>query len=189
MVDVAALSVISSGVVALGTIATTLFSGERQRKHETDLDFERRVWEKKSEALFAVIEVCEELIEARDPTEETDWWMALGLSKLLDDLTDSRAAVGAFASSTCRKQLTSLIKAMRDGGIRPGTGHRWDQSWERLREVDMETEWDRWKVIWDQRRKAQEEAVKDFRPDMKAIRAQAEQLLDAARDSVRRPKD
>jgi hypothetical protein len=40
MVDIATVSVVSSGLVALGTIAVNFIGGERQRRHEADLDFE-----------------------------------------------------------------------------------------------------------------------------------------------------
>ncbi|GAA4757395.1 hypothetical protein GCM10023350_48760 [Nocardioides endophyticus] len=189
MVDIATVSVVSSAGLAALTIAANVFTGERQRKHESDLDFERRVWDKKSEALFVVIETCEELIEAPDPEGESDQWLAFGLSRLLDALTANRAAVDAFASSTCRNELTSLIKAMNGGGVKEGLGRRWDRLWDRLREVDIRTDYERWKSVWEQREKAESEVLDGFAPDMQVLRGQAERLLEAARESVRRPKD
>jgi hypothetical protein len=190
MVDIAAISVVSSSVVALGTIATTFIGGERQRKHESDLDFENRVWDKKAEALFAVIQACEELIEAPDPEEgEADSWLALGLSRVLDDLAYKRAAVDAFASTTCRQNLNILIKTMKDGGVKGGLGRRWDRLWDRLREVDVKTDFERWSGLWEQRQKVEQEVVDGFAPDMPALRASAGNLLEAARQSVRRAKD
>lgn len=190
MVDIAAISVVSSAVVALGTIATTFIGGERQRKHESDLDFEKRAWAKKSEALFAVIQVCEELIEAPDPQEgNSDSWLAFGLSRVLDDLTDNRAAVGAFASTTCREDLNVLIRAMKNGGVKRGLGRRWDRLWDDLRQVDIATDYERWEGLWERRKKAEEEVVDGFAPDMPALRTSAGNLLEAARQSVRRAKD
>jgi hypothetical protein len=84
VVDIATVSVVSSALLAGLTIGANLLAGERQRRHEADLDFEARVWDRKSEALFEVMNQYRLLIGAGNVTELNRTTYALDLSKLLD---------------------------------------------------------------------------------------------------------
>lgn len=192
MVDIATVSVVASAAVALGTVAANFIGGERQRRHETDLDFERRVWERKSEALFSLMKECRSLADADLPiTDKNRQRYALDLSKALDRLHDVRAAVEAFASTRCRTDLTALIDAMLAGGIKYRSANAADRySKLALQSITGDAPnsdaWIRWR---DLEKALIAEAVEDFDPDMLDIRAKAQRLLDSARESVRRPKD
>lgn len=126
--DIATVSVVASALVALGTLAVNFIGGERQRSHEADLDFEKRVWEEKSQALFAVIKECRVMIDSDDSlTDDTRQSWALYLSRRLDTFTDAQATVEALASTRCRTELTGLVEAMRSSGVKDYLGNRVDR--------------------------------------------------------------
>jgi len=187
--DIATVSVISSSVVALGTVGANFMSGERQRRHEADLDFERRAWERKSDALFVVIERARSLADSSEPvTDDNRLTYALDLSMLLDALLTNRATVEAFASSDCRATLTALINTMQSQGVKPGVGEREARYRNLAMEagIDNPERWDIYRKWW---KEAEREATTHFNPDLSALHPLAERLLEAARLSVRRPKE
>lgn len=201
MVDIATVSVVSSGLVALGSIAANFVGGERQRRHETDLDFEKRVWVEKSKTLFTVIKECRGIVDSDDPlTDDSRESWALYLSKRLDTLTDAQATVEAFASTRCRAELTGLIDAMRSYGVKDYLGNRVDRLEKEsysLLECDPNTT-PTSELLDDMKKRqrfrawaeeARKEAVVDFAPSLPDLQARAQRLIDAARESVRRPKD
>lgn len=201
MVDIATVSVVSSGLVALGTVAASFIGGERQRRHETDLDFEKRVWEGKSETLLTVIKECRGIIDSDGPlTEHSRQSWALYLSKRLDIFTDAQATVEAFASTRCRAELSGLIDSMRSSGVKDYLGNRVDRfekEWFAILKHDPNTmptsdlldDLNKRKRYKEWADEAKEKAVAEFDPDLPELQARAQRLLDAARDSVRRPKD
>lgn len=189
MVDVATVSVVSSAAVALGTLAVNFIGNERQRKHEADLDFERRAWDRKSEALFSLMEECRFLIDSDIPiTDSNRQAYALDLSRSLDRLHGVRAAVDAFASTRCRIELTGIMDVMQSGGVKHHSG----EEARRYLNYSVETDIDdiemrrRWRELEDA---GKARAVENFDPNMNDIRARAARLLDATRESVRRPKE
>lgn len=189
-VDIAAISVVSSAVVAIGTVAVNFLSGERQRKHETDLDFEARVWEKKSAALFTVIEHCRALADSGPVTADNRTEYALALSRTLDDLQEVRSTVDAFASTRCREQLTDLIEALKAFGVKSDAG-RDARHWSKmaLEALGQTHDSEAFAGYRHMQHDAENDAVADFDPDLPDLRARAERLLEAARESARRPKD
>jgi hypothetical protein len=190
MVDIATVSVVSSSLVALGTLGVTFVGGERQRKHESDLDFEARVWERKSEALFTVMEQCRRVIESNDPvTDDNRLSYALEASKVLDKLHGARPTVEAFASSRCRDELNGLIEVFEQCGVQYGTGARVARLWKQEMETSPSEDYETWKRVGEWRKDAEGEVIVGFEPDLDLWHRQAQRLLDAARESVRRPKD
>ncbi|MEP7739152.1 hypothetical protein ABKW28_15990 [Nocardioides sp. 31GB23] len=189
MVDIATVSVVSSAALAGLTIAANVYGGERQRRHEADLDFEKRVWERKSEALFEVIRQCRTLADSDAPVDDTNRLAyALDMSKMLDTLHDNLSTVEAFASSKCREGLTDLIEALRNGGVKHRHGRDVDH-WRGLAaDTSIEETQGRW-LYYSWRKQSEAKAVADFDPDLDDLRARAEHLLEAARESVRRAKD
>lgn len=189
MVDIATVSVISSAAVAGLTIAANVFTGERQRRHEADLDFEARVWERKSEALFEVIRQCHRLADSDRPvTDDNRVGYALEMSKMLDMLHDQVSTVEAFASSRCRTELRGLIEALRAGGVT----HRDGADVAHWRNQSLDTPSDDYeskRTYWAWAEQSEKRAVANFDPDIDDLRARAVRLLEAARESVRRPKD
>ena len=205
--DIAAVSVVSSGVVALGTIVANFIGGERQRSHETDLDFEKRVWDRKSDALFQVIEECRTMLDSFGGVEMKDenrvWW-ALHLSRRRDALRDVRSTVEALASSECRGDLTAVIEAMDAQGVKEYLGRRVDRHREQmfadappeasaeqlLGRLDPQARFfERMQRYGEQIKETEARAVADFQPDLVELRERTERLLESARASVRRPKD
>jgi hypothetical protein len=57
-------SVVSSGTVALATLIVNALTKRGDRKHESRLDYERRIWEDKRTALVAVIGDCQAIRSA-----------------------------------------------------------------------------------------------------------------------------
>lgn len=189
MVDVAAVSVITSGAVAIGSILVTVYNAGRQRQHEADMDFEKRVWDQKSEALFSVMTTSRMLATDGDAiTDANRMTYALNLSKRLDDLHAARGVVDAFASTRCAVALTLLIDAMRDGGVKHNLGYRVSRLGEQSMKLDP-TDFDLSGRYREWRNEAEQSALQDFDPDLADIRKRAGDLFDAARESVRRPKD
>lgn len=189
MVDIATVSVVSSAAVALGTLAVNFIGGERQRKHEADLDFERRVWERKSEALFTVMQQCRRLADSDDPvTEDNRETYALNLSKLLDQLAEVRPTIEAFASTRCSNELSGLIEALTTSGVTLHVGARNSRLMRELVKLDINDN-SGWSRNKEQRDEAKAQAVAGFDPELSDLQAGARGLIDAARESVRRPKD
>jgi hypothetical protein len=189
MVDIATVSVVSSATLAGLTIAANVLTGERQRRHEADLDFEKRVWERKSDALFEVIDLCRRVIDGMPLTDDNRLEYALDLSKTLDDLSARLSAVEAFASSRCRQELTDFMAALRDSGVKHAAGRSVDHFRSKSGEVSPLEDLSQWQRYVDWRKEAEADAVADFKLDLPDLRARAERLLEAARESVRRPKD
>lgn len=189
MVDIATVSVITSAALAGGTILANFVGGERQRGHEADLDFERRVWERKSEALFSLMEECRFLADSDLPiTDNNREGYALDLSKSLDRLHNVRSAIDAFASTRTRTELNGLMEAMLAGGVKHHAGNEA----KRYFNLALNTGIDEIKTrrMWrEYEDKARARAVENFEPDIDSIRERAGRLLEAARESVRSPKD
>lgn len=189
MVDIATVSVVSSAALAGLTIAVNVYSGERQRRHEADLDLEKRVWERKSAALFEVIDQCRRVVDGVDLTDDNRLSYALDLSKSLDALLGQFSAVEAFASTRCRQELSGLVGALRESGVKQGVGREVAHYIEVGMEVSPIDHPKRWGRFRDWRKEAEERALADFEPDLSELRERAGRLLEAARESVRRPKD
>lgn len=189
MVDIATVSVVSSAAVALGTLIVNFVGGERQRKHESDLDFERRVWDEKSEGLFIAMKVSRNLLDGYEPiTDENRGTYALNLSRRLDALVEVRPTIDAFASTECRKALAELIEGLTRGGVKTYFGRRHDSLLTAMMNLDV-NDHSGWQRNKDSRDEAQAKAVEFFDPDLEYLHDRAYRLLEAARESVRRPKD
>jgi hypothetical protein len=63
---VALASVISSGAVAVATLVANGLMRRGDRKHTSSLEFEKRVWEKKSTALLDLISHCQAILQTLD---------------------------------------------------------------------------------------------------------------------------
>lgn len=195
MPDIATVSVIASATLAALTIGANVFTGERQRRHEADLDFEGRVWDQKSTALFAVIRECHRITERGYVTDANRLGYALRLSEVLDALHALLPAVEAFASSQCRKELNGLINELQRQGVKMGAAGRaahWRKQYldafpetgvHPVKDMQRQVRYHQWA------QEAEQEAVKEFKPDLPELRGRAQELMDAARESVRRPKD
>ena len=185
MVDVAGVSVVSSAAVALGSIVVTVYNAERQRSHEADLDFEKRVWDRKSAAIFTLMEECRELSDFPNTADDNRTGQAVRLSRMLDTLLDARPIVDAFASTRCSRELTALIEGLVAAGVAGGYGNDARYWWGKARAAPAHES-----LTFRQfAKESEEDAASGFEPDLDALRAQAKRLYGAARESVRRAKD
>ncbi len=186
--DIATISVIASAAVALGSLGVTAWNAERQRKHERGLDFEQRVWEEKSKALFAIIEQCREFLDLEVRMDRLDEHghkiISAEFGQRLDRLTDQMPTVEAFASQECREALHDLVAGMRAGGVKRGYGSLFRQLGEQARSTDDANE--RGRI--EQRRWDLLDLTSDgFDLDMQQAKQLSQRLLDAARQSARTP--
>lgn len=191
MPDIATVSVISSAALAGLTVAANVVIAERQRKHEADLSFEARVWEQKSKALFEVIHKCHEILDIDETDESNRTRQAVQLSKILDALHDNEPVVGAYASAECRTRLEGVIGTMRAAGVKLDMGRRatlWmNKTRETIRELGASEGMDKWRRYDEYRTEAESAAVAEFAPeDLPMIQQRARNLIEAARESVRR---
>lgn len=163
--------------------------GERQRRHESDLDFERRVWDEKSEALFIVMRVCHNIADDYPAlTEANRKPYALNLSRRLDALAEVRPTIEAFASRRCSDDLSDLIDELVAAGVKYHEGRRAHILMEQVVDISLDDT-----AAWERNRAEREKsaalAMEHFAPDLDGLRYKALRLLEAARESVRRPKD
>lgn len=191
MVDIATVSVISSAAVAGITVASNLLAGERQRSHETKLDFEKRVWQLKSETLFIAIKESRSLLAYEDtiPLDERAG-SAVHLSEILDRLTDVSPSIDAYASSESREALERVIEALHDAGIREGVGKRVRRYSKLAREAPTGIEnFPTLQKYMQWREDATKEASERFTGAMATVKRRADELIACARRSVREPRD
>lgn len=96
--------------------------------------------------------------------------------------------------------MTGLIEAMRSGGVKDYLGNRADRFEKESYNIieydpattptsDLLKDMDRRKRYREWADEAKKQAAADFAPDLDDMQARAQRLLDAARESVRRPKD
>ncbi len=137
--DVALVSVIATSAVAVAAVVFQGLSGRGQRKHESQLAYEQRVWDKKSEALFQCIGAAREAADAlanvipnlgsspegssmADRMRRLQWEasrygpsvsVAESISNLRMRLAESGPVIEAFGSTQVRSDLLSLRAIMR----------------------------------------------------------------------------
>ncbi|KQY55667.1 hypothetical protein ASD11_14220 [Aeromicrobium sp. Root495] len=191
MVDIATVSVISSAAVAGITVASNLLASERQRSHETRLDFEKRVWQLKSETLFVAIKESRSLLAYEDTVvAEERATSAVHLSELLDRLTDVSPSIDAYASSESREALDRVIEALQDAGIMEGIGQRVRHYSKLVREAPSGIEnfpTLQRRIQWQE--DATNAASEGFTGAMVTVKQYADELLACARRSIREPRD
>lgn len=186
--DAATVSVTASAAVALGTLAVTFIGGERERRQEAALDFERRVWEKKSEALLTVIELCRSFAEAPPITADNKLHYALTYSEMMNDLHHIQPVVDAFSSTECRTALSAFLSELKREGVAPGAGRRSRHFRDRAMEIPAE-DFELKSYCMNQWKAADQAAVENFDLDLDAAQDRARAVLEAARESVRRSHD
>lgn len=110
---VALASVVSTGITAVATILVTAATKRGDRKHMTVLEFDRRAWETKSQALIAVIGRCHAIrahaiASAPDDTTQAGigqrTWEILELGARLQ----SEASLVAYAHNSVITRLDEL---------------------------------------------------------------------------------
>ena len=186
MADAVALtSVVSSALLAAGSLVVTYRNGVKQRDHEAAMAFEGRVWEKKSEALFELISTCRRWLDALDG--EQGW--ALAAAQTHNGLNGLVAAVEAFASADCRREFDSLRRLL--GDARPPLGLEGDVFLARNakeRAIDRQ-DFERAVKLRDFERQILADADAAFTIDADEARAVTARVIEEARASVRRSSE
>lgn len=120
---VAIVSVVSSGLVALGGLYVNYRSGREQRKHEKRLSFEEHVWERKSEGLFGAIAASRVLLDTLDSRAPHDAKenLPLRLVEIAERLDDLLPVVEAYGSSECRYAFEDLRALLKSAAPDPRT--------------------------------------------------------------------
>jgi hypothetical protein len=183
---VALTSVVSSGLVALGGLFVTYRSGREQRAHEARLAYEERAWEEKSSALFRVIAQTRGLL---DVIQSTDEWerqeLGVRAGTTLNALDDLVPVVESYASTACRSAFDTFRQLLRDA--KPDTLAKVQLEMFREKKMDAIDAQDfvEAKRLVARERAVQEQATAALRLDVdKAVRV-GQELIDAARSSVR----
>lgn len=116
---IALVSVVSSMLVALATIAFNFASGERQRKHERRLALEERTWEAFSTAIYRVIGSSRALLDSLADVREVEnnapalATLAERHAQFYDMVGEVLPMMEAHATVDTRDRLISLREAVR----------------------------------------------------------------------------
>ncbi|ANH39967.1 hypothetical protein I601_3561 [Nocardioides dokdonensis FR1436] len=185
MPDVVALtSVVSSGLVALGGIGATVWSGRQQRQHEKRLAYEGRAWERKSDALFSVIASARRLLDVLEGDERRRERLGVDVESILDDLRESGPIVEAYASEACRAalhDLATLLDAAERDLVAPFQVARIRRQKEEAIDAGDFEEAAR---LRHRERQVSRAAAEALNLDQQEAASRARRLIAAARDSV-----
>jgi hypothetical protein len=115
MDGVALASVISSASVAALTLAINAATKRGDRKHVTNLEFQKRVWDTKNSALLSLIQTCEGITAAatepdadRENRQAAVWWRFLGVQ-----FTIHTPELVAYASESLNSHVGDLQREMQ----------------------------------------------------------------------------
>jgi hypothetical protein len=115
MDGVALASVISSASVAALTLTINAAGKRGDRKHVTNLEFQKRVWDTKSAALLSLIKTCEAINAAvtdpdadRETRQAAVWWRFHDVA-----FTKHTPELVAYASKTLNSRAWNLEREMQ----------------------------------------------------------------------------
>lgn len=110
--DVAVVSVVSSGLVAVGSLGFQWRNGNEQRRHDATQAFEARAWDLKRESH---LELLETLSRIKDHANDGYAVAAEGVT-WLESFYSAQAAIVAYGSDECRGDLDTLMDFVGDLG-------------------------------------------------------------------------
>jgi hypothetical protein len=105
-------SVVSSATVATATIAVNALSKRGDRKHASELDFEKRSWDLKSAALLELVGVCVEIDRGVDKSDALPTLRVDELLRVDRALVKARGSVGATASALAHERTAVAMEAL-----------------------------------------------------------------------------
>jgi len=105
---IALVSIGSSAVIAVVSVAATLVGARGQRKHDAQLAFEARAWERKVDAHLGLIKAV--LAVRKAATEEPTWSQIRALRQAHDDVVNEvEPTLSAYATAACLRDLESWL--------------------------------------------------------------------------------
>lgn len=110
--DVAVVSVISSGLVAVGSLVLQWRNGAEQRRHDATQAFEARAWDLKREGHLSLLDVLNRIRDSADDgyvvaTKGRSW---------LEEFYEAQPVVVAYGTDECRHDLDALMTFVADFG-------------------------------------------------------------------------
>lgn len=204
---VAITSVVASGLVAVTAFVTTYKNGKEQRRHEGRVAYDERAWRRMSEGLFDLVASCRSLIDAIDrrgsleametlDRERGDYHASaqehVGVSEIGIRVGDAVyrfnelvPVVEVYGSPTCRALFDDLRQTLRDSGYDPRASDK-VAAIRRGKAAAMDAK-DYHSAATARRleREALDAASARLSIDLTETRAKAEQLIEAARESLR----
>lgn len=204
---VALTSVVTSGLVALGGVALAFRTLRDQRRHDERLAYLERSWQSRSTGLFEVVAACRALIDAIDTPGNIDAVEAfdqergdyqasvrehVGVSvigvrvgEVVERLQELVPVVEVYGSAACREALDELRRLLRHSGYDPRASDRLEAV-RRGKAAAVDAKDYRSAAT---ARRLEREVLEDARArlslDLPRARAEAQRLIDAARESLR----
>lgn len=203
---VSIISVVVSGLVALGALLLTYRSGRDQRRHDAALALQQRSWQRRSDGMFDLIATCRSLVDTIDRPGSIDAIEALdrergdydatvqehlGVSEIgvkvtdvVHRLHDLVPVVEVYGSAECREAFEDLRQQLRDSGYDPRAPERLAAIRRgKLAAIDAK---DYHSAATARRleRELLEEARNRLTIDLDETRDQAERVIAAARECV-----
>ena len=114
MDGIALASVLASAAVALTTLVVQAISQRGQRKHESTLAYEERVWSLKSDALFRLIRASRDVTDYIDGEDDHSRIVtASAITELMRELKDVSPTIETYGSDQVRSDLLTVRRVLR----------------------------------------------------------------------------
>lgn len=180
---VALASVVSSGVVAAGSLVLTYRGAKHQRQHEAALAFEAKAWDEKSKTLYNVIAGSRALTDAMLSTDPR--FVVLSISRAAAQLDQLVGGVEAYASPACREAFIDLRRRLHATTV-PGWLHHVvsEIRMEKERAIDA-MDFERAAELKSHEQTEISQAVGGMIVDQSDVKIRAERLIEHARQSIR----
>ena len=180
-------SVVSSGLVAGGSLVVTYRGQKQQRKHEASQAFEARAWEEKSKTLYNVITWSRGLADSM--LSQDQGVVAQSISRTMENFSHVVGGVEAYASPRARAEFAELRTALDASTIEPWLHHVLAE----LR-TDKEGAIDAQDFLEAARLRKREreeidQAVHRMNCDQQAVLLRCERLIEECRLSIRANED
>lgn len=181
--SLAALSIVSSTVVAVLTVVGNVFVNAHRSSHERRAQFEERAWAAKSAAHLETIDIALALQELRG----NDGTAELLIEDLANDLSGQAAALSAFASDACRKDFDAVLRHVQ-GVVASFDERLRREAWSaRSRRKSKQVSGDatEWLGLWSREEEAKQALADAAEWDRRLVCDMARRLADSTRRSLR----
>lgn len=182
-------AVIGSNIVALASLSLTFMSARKQRKHDAARDFEARVWEHKSAALFSTIERCLDLVDRlNDNTAAGHQARVVGSTiRLRKTLEGALPVVHAYASDPCRQAFWVVDRLTREVEYDVTLWHLLDRVRTEIGQTTTYADDAAAEHLDAEERRTLEALAPTVRYDANRLEKAVRELLRSARESLRNP--
>jgi len=189
--SIALVSVGSSALIAFATVVVSALGARDQRRHETDLSFEGRVWERKVDAHLDLIRHVLALQKAaRDPDT---WSLAMDMATANKEILEKiQPTLAAYASRRCLEDLDKLLDLWRSS-LDSETTLRVEQvlrARQVVRDVGAQVPIDpAMTKHLDHFVEVADELAEHFKPNIRVLRSTLDDLLRSTRASLKASED